>query len=463
MKIESWDTEEIEYMFLGFVAEAFEQGDHRQPWIHELLSSVDEGWFSEENKKIVYRCMCEIAVESSSVKVLPSDAIANKAESETGEKSGWAHNLISASKSKVTTFDHRVVLDSVIPLWRIKNARTRMLEISKKLSNALDDTPTERAISREIPKLIELQQEVWGQAITNRRAVDGDWQQTIDEILQPLPPGDSVPIGITVLDENIGGGVAGPDSADCGRLIIVAARPGAGKTTAAITIGTQLASRGNGVVFFSLEMGAKQIQYKSISCLDFLNLREQGALVNPIRVSNIKNRLYTKEQIERIRAINASALNEKFRVLEGNHSVSSIIATVKTLCRTRTDMRAIIIDYLQLIPDCREGSLNEASAIGEVTRALKLAAREAKIDIFLLSQVNRGVEQRTEKIPTLADLRASGRIEEDADIVMFLYRPYYYDPAADPGEMTISLAKNRNGITGLINCRVDLASSVVYG
>jgi replicative DNA helicase len=246
-------------------------------------------------------------------------------------------------------------------------------------------------------------------------------------------------------------------------LIIVAARPGAGKTTAAITIGTQLASRGNGVVFFSLEMGAKQIQYKSISCLDFLNLREQGALVNPIRVSNIKNRLYTKEQIERIRAINASALNEKFRVLEGNHSVSSIIATVKTLCRTRTDMRAIIIDYLQLIPDCREGSLNEASAIGEVTRALKLAAREAKIDIFLLSQVNRGVEQRTEKIPTLADLRASGRIEEDADIVMFLYRPYYYDPAADPGEMTISLAKNRNGITGLINCRVDLASSVVYG
>jgi replicative DNA helicase len=126
-------------------------------------------------------------------------------------------------------------------------------------------------------------------------------------------------------------------------------------------------------------------------------------------------------------------------------------------------MRAIIIDYLQLIPDCKEGSSNEASAIGEVTRALKLAARSAKIDIILLSQVNRGVEQRTEKIPGLADLRASGRIEEDADIVMFLYRPFYYSTEADPGELIISLAKNRNGITGLLDCRVDLASSVIFG
>lgn len=463
MKIDTWDTEEIEYMFLGFLAEAFEHGDHRQPWVHDLLSSVEESWFTEENKKIVYRSMCEIAVESSSVKVLPVNAVAIKAEADAGEKSGWAHNLISAAKSNVTTFDHRLILDSVIPMWRIKNARSRMLDVSKQLSNALDDNPTERSISREIPKLLELQQDIWGEAITNRRAVDGDWRQTIEEILQPLPPGDSVPIGIPVLDENIGGGVAGPDSADCGRLIIVAARPGAGKTTAAITIGTQLASRGHGVVFFSLEMGAKQIQYKSISCLDYLNLMAEGKLVNPIRVSNIKNRYYTKEQVERIRNINAGELNNKFKVLEGNHSLASILATVKTLCRTRTDMRAIIIDYLQLIPDCREGSMNEASAIGEVTRALKLAAREAKIDIILLSQVNRGVEQRNEKIPTLADLRASGRIEEDADIVMFLYRPYYYDTDADPGEMTISLAKNRNGITGLVHCRVDLASSVIFG
>jgi replicative DNA helicase len=463
MKIETWETEEIEYMFIGFLAEAFESGSHSRPWVHELLASVDAEWFSDENRKSIYRSMCDIAIESSGVKLLPQNAIAIKAETDTGEKSGWAHSLIEVAKNNVTHFDHRSILDSVIPLWRIKRARKRMLDINRRVTDALDSTPTERTISQDIPRLLEAQQEVWGQAITSSSQVDGDWVQTIEEILQPLPAEDSVPIGIRVLDENIGGGVAGPGSADNGRLIIIAARPGAGKTTAAITIGTQLASRGHGVVFFSLEMGAKQIQCKSIACLDFLKLHEQGALINPLRVSNIKNRSYTKEQIERIKAIDAGELNKKFKVLEGNHSVASICATVKTLCRTRNDMRAIIIDYLQLIPDCKEGSLNEASAIGEVTRALKLAARSAKIDIILLSQVNRGVEQRTEKIPGLADLRASGRIEEDADIVMFLYRPFYYSTEADPGELTISLAKNRNGITGLLDCRVDLASSVIFG
>ena len=93
---------------------------------------------------------------------------------------------------------------------------------------------------------------------------------------------------------------------------------------------------------------------------------------------------------------------------------------------------------------------------------MKRLGTNTGIDIFLLSQVNRGVENRTDKMPNMSDLRASGRIEEDADIVMFLLRPHYYDKGKDEYELAVSVAKNRHGKCGTLQCCIDLQSSVVW-
>lgn len=462
MKIETWDTDEIELNYLGFISEAFDSGSYRESWLHEILCSIEEDWFADSNRKMVYRAACKIATTTPSNSFIPPNAIAIQAEADSNEASGWAHRLVETARSNTHVFHHAILLEEVIPVWRIKAGRKRMLDVNRKISDALTENPNFNEVVGKIGNLLEREQSTWMDAISPRKASTNNWEETIEEILSPLPENDSVPTGIKILDETIGGGLANKDSANAGRLIVIAARPAMGKTSLAITLGSQLAKHGNGCVFFSFEMPAKQIQYKSIACLDYLQLQEKGQLINPLRTHNIAKRAYTQEQRERILEMNANSLNDNFLIYDGNHSLASICTTIKTLCNTRPNLKAVIIDYLQLIPECREGQ-NEASAIGAVTRALKVAALANKIDIILLSQVNRAVEGRNEKVPTLSDLRASGRIEEDADIVMFLYRHHYYDPAADEGEMMISVAKNRNGITGSLYCRVDLASSVVFG
>jgi len=112
-------------------------------------------------------------------------------------------------------------------------------------------------------------------------------------------------------------------------------------------------------------------------------------------------------------------------------------------------LELIIVDYLQLISTATTQNRNEE--IGKITRGLKILAREMNIPIVILSQLNRAVENRPDKHPMLADLRDSGQIEQDADIIMFLYRPSYYNPDyEDEHETEIMVAKNRNGSTGMV-------------
>jgi replicative DNA helicase len=211
-------------------------------------------------------------------------------------------------------------------------------------------------------------------------------------------------------------------------------------------------------------MSKRQVQYKAISCYDYMNLSLSNNLTNPIRSHNLRLRSYTTDQRERLESYRDSGFVKRFHIYDASsESIAGISAKVSLLAKTRSKLSAIFIDYLQLIEGCSGDSNNtEASNIGHVTRALKQLAVRTGIDIFLLSQVNRGVESRTDKMPTMADLRASGRIEEDADIIMFLLRPAYYDEQKDPYELAISVAKNRHGVCGTLRCGIDLQSSIVF-
>lgn len=461
--ISTWDTEEIELMYIGFCAEALETRKAEDGWLFDLVNAVDETWFTCENRKAIHKAMCEIIFESGAKTYIPRNAIAIRAEKNGNEQSNWARQLIAKARDEILIYDPTIYFEKLLPMWKMKLMRSEMKRISSEISISFDKPPTEETIQNAIPSLLEEQQGIWSNAVSFTAKNKDTWQETIDELLSPLPENTSISTGISVLDANIGGGIAQPDSAYTSRLIIVAARPAMGKTSFAVTLAAQLARTGHGVAFFSLEMPKKQIAYKSISCVDFLNLRDTGPIMNPISMNNLQRRSYTVEQRERLQGIKSSGFIKNLEIIDTGQSFLSISNAIRAFVKVRPWTRLIIIDYLQLIRGCGgDANKTESSAIGDVTSGLKSLAKEIKIDIVLLCQVNRGVEGRNDKMPTLADLRASGRIEEDADQVMFLLRPAYYDPEADPGELAISIAKNRHGINGILRCRCHLENSVVF-
>lgn len=462
-QMDTWDTSEIENSFLSSCIFYLENEQGSPAELCELATQVDQEWFVETHKKALFHIIKKIALDSVKSSMVVPGSIAVMAEkllSQMGYQDECLH-VEEVAKSPSMFFSVES-LHSVIPLWRVKLARQGLRANAEKIIAALAGVPDQKIFEEEIPSLIENQQEIWYNASTIDKK-DDDWNSSIQEALSVLPKDIVIPTGLNVLDEAIQGGVAKRNSPYSGRLLVVAARPGMGKSTFAIHLATVLADAHCDVAFFSLEMSKKQVQYKSIACFDYMNLSYQKELVDPIRSHNLRLRSYTSAQRARLESYSSRELVKRLHIFDASETISTISAKIKLLAKTRKNLSTVFIDYLQLIEGCSGDAQNtEASNIGNVTRALKKLATSLGIDIFLLSQVNRGVENRSDKMPNMADLRASGRIEEDADIVMFLLRPNYYDKEKDEYELAISVAKNRHGMCGTLQCCIDLQSSVIF-
>ena len=197
-----------------------------------------------------------------------------------------------------------------------------------------------------------------------------------------------------------------------GDLIIIAARPSMGKTAYALNLALNVIKQDKGVAIFSLEMPAEQLMLRMLSAAGQIPLQE-------LRRGNLND-----EQMGKLTAI-ADEISEKplFIDDEGNINIHTIRAKLRKLKMQNPELSLAIIDYLQLIAsDQRERHL----AIAEISRSLKLLARELQIPIIALSQLNRSLESRPNKRPMLSDLRESGAIEQDADVIMFIYRDDVY-------------------------------------
>ena len=462
-QMDTWDTGEIEDSFLSsciFYLES-EQGSPAE--LCELVTQIDQEWLAETHKKALFHIIKKIALDSVKSSMVVPGSIAVMAEKllvSMGYEDESQH-VEGVAKSPSMFFSIES-LYSVIPLWRVKLARANLKANAEKIISILAGTPDQKVFEEDIPFLIENQQEIWYNASAVDKK-DDDWNSSIEEALSSLPKDITIPTGLAVLDEAIQGGIAKRNSPYSGRLLVVAARPGMGKSTLAIHLATVLADTYCDVAFFSLEMSKKQVQYKSISCFDYMNLSYQKELVDPIRSHNLRLRSYTSAQRARLESYSDSQMIKRLHIFDASEAISTISAKIKLLAKTRKNLSTVFIDYLQLIEGCSGDAQNtEASNIGNVTRALKKLATSIGIDIFLLSQVNRGVENRSDKMPNMSDLRASGRIEEDADIVMFLLRPNYYDKEKDEYELALSVAKNRHGMCGTLQCCIDLQSSVIF-
>lgn len=253
-----------------------------------------------------------------------------------------------------------------------------------------------------------------------------DYMDVLEKRMKGSESGLYLRTGIEPVDEEYGGF----DRTD---LIIVAGRPGMGKTELTINIANSIGRQKGKGLFISMEMSDMQVVERHVADRAGLSI---GVLRNPL---DMQQEHYTK-----LTAATGTLMDEKNYVLDGSFTVDEIITHAERMNMGDEGLSFLAIDYLQLIP--KPKAERPDLAIAEITRKLKQFCLRNKVPVILLSQLNRGVESRSEKRPTLGDLRESGAIEQDADVIIFPYRDEVYNENSDlKGIAEIIIGKYRSG------------------
>ena len=243
-----------------------------------------------------------------------------------------------------------------------------------------------------------------------------------------------VPTGFYDLDRMTSGFQAGD-------MVVLAARPSMGKTALAINIAEHVAlNEGLPVAVFSMEMGASQLAVRIVGS------------IGRIDQTHLRTGKLTDEEWPRLTEAIEKLRNVSLHIDETpGLTTSELRANARRLARQCGKLGLIVVDYLQLMSGSSSDGENRATELGEISRGLKMLAKELQCPVIALSQLNRSVETRTDKRPMMSDLRESGAIEQDADVIMFIYRDDYYNKdSKEPGVSEIIIGKQRNGPTGTV-------------
>ena len=319
---------------------------------------------------------------------------------------------------------------------------------------------SEKAILR---KLIRLTEEIANNCYSEKDGLEvilEDTEKRVFDLVQRRNTGDFVPIREVVMNAmdkiekashsngNVTGiatgfidldyRTAGMQPSD---LVLIAARPSMGKTAFVLNIAQYVAFHsGECVAIFSLEMSKEQL-------VNRLFAMESKVDSQHLRTGNLSD-LEWEKLIESAGMIGQSKL-----IIDDTPGIS--IAEMRSKCRKfklEMDLKMVIIDYLQLMSGSGRGNESRQQEISDISRSLKALARELQVPVIALSQLSRAVEQRPDHRPMLSDLRESGAIEQDADVVMFIYRDDYYNPDTEKkGIAEINIAKQRNGPIGTVD------------
>lgn len=258
----------------------------------------------------------------------------------------------------------------------------------------------------------------------------------IEELFQKRSDITGVPTGLTMLDRMTSG-------MQPGELIIIAARPSMGKTAFSLNLAQHMALRaGRTIAYFSLEMSRDAVMMRILASEARINMKD-------IRSGKIGDNVWPK-------LINvAGQVSESKFFIDETSGISPLEVRARARrLKAQHGLDCIIIDYLQLM-DLKQKVESRERAVSEISKSLKALAKELEIPIIALAQLNRGVEGRSDRRPMLSDLRESGSIEQDADIIMMLYRDDYYDKD-DPekqGQAEVIIGKQRNGPTGTVKLK----------
>jgi replicative DNA helicase len=399
--------------------------------ITTIADRINQGDFYDKRHGTIYAAMLKLYEQHKPVDLLTlSSALKDTGDLETVGGSSYLTELTNA----VPTAAHAEHYGDIVAE---KSMRRKLIKASEDIVNLsfTEGSSSVQEILEEAEKrLFAVSQRSTKQDLISIDQILAEGFDRLDELHKNKGRLRGVRTGWRDLDNK----TAGLQRSD---LIILAARPAMGKTAFVLNLAQNVGlNEKQSVLFFSLEMGKDQL-------VDRMLASESGVDAWNIRTGNLSD-----EDFEKLGQA-MGALSEAPIYIDDTPGIT--VLEMRTKARREAQkhpLGLIVIDYLQLMSSSRGGNdFNRVQEVSEISRGLKLIARELNVPVIALSQLSRSVESRSPQIPQLSDLRESGSIEQDADIVAFLYREDYYNPETDRQHITdLILAKHRNGPTGRI-------------
>ncbi|MDI9528368.1 MAG: replicative DNA helicase [Candidatus Cloacimonadota bacterium] len=395
------------------------------------IELIKEEYLSRSANKLIFRTICELFNEGVEIDTLT--LVDRMQRNNILEKAGGIPYINDVANVVVSSanFDfHLNIVTEKALLRHLILACNGIIESCYSSPKPVKDIVDEA--EQAIFSIAELPQH---QGFLRIDQISPEVVQSIDSIASTKVPVVGVASGYSDLDMITGGFRPG-------QFIIIAARPAMGKTSLALNIASHAAvNLGKKVAIFTMEMSADEVVMRMFSGAAEVNMD-----------SMLKGFGMNEEKLIRIMQASEVLSTKQIYIDEsGTNTPLDIRAKTRRLAAEVGSLDLIIIDYLQLMTLPREKD-NRQQEIAEISRALKILAKDMKIPVVALSQLNRLLENREDKRPRLSDLRESGAIEQDADLVMFIYRDEYYNPekTEKPGIAEVIIGKNRHGQTGSV-------------
>ncbi|MEX2007030.1 MAG: replicative DNA helicase [Candidatus Saccharimonadales bacterium] len=404
--------------------------------IGDMLKPDD---FFDERHRTIFNSMRKLFDRRSPVDILTL--------SEQLKKAGQLDNVGGASyltelTNTVPTAAH---LEQYAEIVADKSIRRRLISASKDIADIGfdEDKSLSELIEEAETRIFEVSQRHVRQDITSLESILGDSFDRLDDLHRHKGGLRGIPTGLRDLDKLL----AGLQRSD---LVVIASRPSMGKTALMLNIALDIATKANmgSVLIFSLEMSKEQL-------VDRLLAAEAGVDAWKLRTGDG----LTDQDFEALSAGMGELAEAPIFIDDTSGITVSDLRTKARRLHHQNPLAAIMVDYLQLMSGGSRFATvaNRVQEISEISRSLKILARELNVPVVALSQLSRSVESRSPQIPQLADLRESGSIEQDADIVAFLYREEYYNPETERQNATdVYIKKHRNGPVGHIELYFDM-------
>lgn len=448
------DSVEIEKHFLAAAYNHLCFGRNEQDWIDKFME-LPKGReiFSDPFNKSMFDCLQE---EMMTFQDAPTNdiTIATRLRKICECDARTAEDYIDDIVSRPVEKDIDTWKEKIMPIWNFHHSRSLVKDYLKNSLSIVERSCNVQESHVALSYVLNAAQLIEG--VESQKDEIHPFIAAKEMLLGPKVENRVLKTRFGFLNSALGGGLNHPTLGTDGRLIVVAGRPGSGKSTWAMNLALDVATKGSKVLFYTLEMSDKEVCQRMLSCLDYLMCMNQGG--TPLSYGHIIRQIKDQEQEQRIRSIPIERIAENFIFTNTyNVSPSQVVTKIKTEKRKNKDLSLVIIDYLTLMDLDSDTTKQEtrALAIGAATRKLKTVALQTGVDILAVCQLNRGVESRNDKKPMLSDLRESGRIEEDADLVIMNYWPWYYDKDEDPMRYEYAIVKNRKGATG--TCEIAFA------
>ena len=405
--------------------------------VADFLHSND--FYKPAHRKI-YESMLELYEQREPIDVL---SLSSKLEEKKQLEDVGGRSFLTSLTTSVPTASHVVSYAKIIrkkaTLNRLISAATKIVEMGydedKEIQSILDQAET---------TLFSVSQQFLNQKFASMKDLLSNAFDRIDELHREGGKLRGLPTGFFELDNRL----AGLQNSD---LLILAARPSMGKTSLALDIARQVAVNSKTPIgIFSLEMGKEQLVDKMLCAQADIDLWK-------MRTGKLSDREDGRGQSDFSKIGHAMGTLAEAQIFIDDSPTANVmeIRTKARRLQAENKIGLLVIDYLQLM-ESSSASDNRVQIVSEISRGLKAIARELNIPVIALSQLSRQVEARPTPIPKLADLRESGSIEQDADVVMFIYREEYYKKdTTRPHIADIYIAKHRNGPTGVIELYFD--------